>query len=58
MFIKFEPTFHFTGKRKYSKSLHGGMHGYSVQAALDFFKHKDIELQLTHSCICLMQGKL
>ena len=39
MFIKFEPTFHFIGKRKCSKSLCGGMHGYSEQAALDFFKH-------------------
>ena len=39
MFIKFEPTFYFTGKMNCSKRLHGGMHGYSVQAVLDFFKH-------------------
>ena len=41
MFIKFEPTFRFIlfGKRKCFESLCGGMHGYTIQAVLDFFKH-------------------
>ena len=32
MFIKFEPTSYFIGKRKCSKSLCRGMHGYSKLA--------------------------
>ena len=89
MFIKFKPTFHFIGKRKCSKSMCGEMHGYSMQAVLDFFKHVlklakilnyiaikgggrptrllphvkmllipiKFFLNITYSCICLMEGK-
>ena len=63
MFIKFEPTFHFIIWEKEvlwkpvrrNAWLHYTSHTGLLQTR--FKTCKDIELLLTHSCICLMQGK-